>query len=220
MSGFVVHGVAGSPYVRAALLVLEEKGAPYHFQKMAFGTHKQPAHMARHAFGRMPAFEHDGWVLYETQAILRYVDAVLPHPALQPKAPQAAALMNQLMGITDWYVMPQVSRTISFSRLVAPRLGRPVDEAAVATAVPDARNCVAEIARLHDHYAWLAGDSLTLADLLLAPHLSMFAMTAEGNDVLAAHPALTVWLARIEARPSMRATTWDPLLKQEKEDTA
>lgn len=40
----------------------------------------------------------------------------------------------------------------------------------------------------------------------------MFAMTEEGNDVLSGHPALTAWLERIEARPSMQATTWEKLL--------
>jgi glutathione S-transferase len=183
MAGFVIHGIPGSPYVRA---VLEEKRAPYQLAAMPFGGHKEPAHLARHAFGRIPAFEHDGWMLYETQAILRYVDAVVPEPKLQPAEPRTAARMNQLMGITDWYFMPQVSRTISFNRLVAPRLGRPVNE--------------------------LAGDSISLADLLFAPHLSMFALTEEGNGILGGHPALGAWLARMEARPSMQATTWDKLL--------
>jgi glutathione S-transferase len=211
MSGFVVHGIPGSPYVRAAVLVLEEKRAPYHFAAMPFGGHKQPAHLARHPFGRIPAIEHDGFALYETQAILRYVDAVVPNPPLQPADPREAARMNQLMGITDWYFMPQISRPIVFQRLVAPRLGRPIDEASIAAAMPDARACVAEIDRLLDGNTWLAGDSVTLADLVLAPHLSMFAQTEEGKDILRDHPALTGWLARIEARPSMQATTWEAM---------
>jgi glutathione S-transferase len=212
MAGFVVHGIPGSPYVRAALLVLEEKRAPYQLAAMPFGGHKEPAHLARHAFGRIPAFEHDGWMLYETQAILRYVDAVVPEPKLQPAEARPAARMNQLMGITDWYFMPQVSRTISFNRLVAPRLGRPVNEDAIAAAIPNARTCTGEIARVLDSNTWLAGDRISLADLLFAPHLSMFALTEEGKGILGGHPALGAWLARMEARPSMQATTWDKLL--------
>ena len=60
MSGFIVHGIPGSPYVRAALLSLEEKGAPYRLAAMQFGTLKQESHLSRHPFGRVPAFEHDG----------------------------------------------------------------------------------------------------------------------------------------------------------------
>ena len=66
-SGMIVHGVPGSPYVRAALLTLEEKGAEYELAAMAPGTLKQQPHLSRHPFGRIPAFEHDGWMLYETQ---------------------------------------------------------------------------------------------------------------------------------------------------------
>ena len=80
MSGMIVHGIPGSPYVRAALLTLEEKGAVYQLAAMALGTLKQQPHLSRHPFGRIPAFEHDGWMLYETRAIMRYIDAVVPGP--------------------------------------------------------------------------------------------------------------------------------------------
>ena len=210
----IVHGVPGSPYVRAALLTLEEKGAEYELAAMALGTLKQQPHLSRHPFGRIPAFEHDGWMLYETQAIMRYVDAVVPGPRLQPEEPRAAARMNQVIGITDWYLMPQVSATITFNRVVAPRFNRPVDEEKVVQAVPNARICIAEIARLLGGHIWMAGDALSLADLLLAPHLSMFAQAPEGARILREYENLSRWLARIEARPSMKATTWDRLLER------
>jgi glutathione S-transferase len=211
----VVHGIPGSPYVRAALLSLEEKGADYEFAAMQFGTLKQEPHLSRHPFGRIPAFEHDGWRLYETQAIMRYVDAVVPGPRLQPEEPRAAARMNQLMGICDWYVMPQISATIIFGRLAAPRFNLPVDENRIAQAVPNARHCIAEIARLLDGNPWMAGAAISLADLLLAPHLSMFAMTPEGAPILQDHGNLGAWLERMEARPSMQATTWERLLARQ-----
>jgi glutathione S-transferase len=213
-SGMIVHGVPGSPYVRAALLALEEKGAEYEFAAMALGTLKQQPHLSRHPFGRIPAFEHDGWMLYETQAIMRYVDAVVPGPRLQPEEPRAAARMNQLIGIADWYLMPQVSVPITSNRVVKPRFNRPVDEDAVVKAIPNARICIGEIDRLLDGHTWMAGDALSLADLLLAPHLSMFAQAPEGAQILQDHDNLRGWLARIEARPSMQATTWDRLLER------
>ena len=148
MSGMIVHGIPGSPYVRAALLTLEEKGAPYQLAAMQFGTLKQQPHLSRHPFGRIPAFEHDGWMLYETRAIMRYIDMVTSGPKLQPESPRATARMEQLMNITDWYLMPQVSATITFNRVVAPRFDRPVDEEKVAQAIPNARLCIGEIARL------------------------------------------------------------------------
>lgn len=173
MGSMIVHGVPGSPYVRAALLALEEKRAEYELAAMAPGTLKQQPHLSRHPFGRIPAFEHDGWMLYETRAIMRYVDAVVPGPQLQPEEPRAAARMDQLMNIADWYLMPQVSATITFNRVVAPRFNRPVDEEKIVQSIPNARTCIGEISRLLDGHTWMTGDEISLADLLLAAHLSM-----------------------------------------------
>jgi glutathione S-transferase len=139
---------------------------------------------------------------------------VVPGPKLQPEEPRAAAHMDQLIGITDWYLMPQVSATITFNRVVAPRFNLPVDEDAIAKALPNARICLAEIGRLLDGHTWMAGDALSLADLLLAPHLSMFAEAPEGAQILQEHENLRRWLARMEARPSMQATNWDKLLER------
>jgi glutathione S-transferase len=213
MSDMIVHGVPGSPYVRAVLLTLEEKSAPYTLAAMAPSALKQEPHLSRHPFGRIPAFEHDGWPLYETRAIMRYVDAVAPGPKLQPEWPREAARMEQLMNIADWYLMPQVSATITFNRVVAPRFNRPVDEDKVAQAIPNAKLCIGEIARLLDSQTWMAGEKISLADLLLAAHLSMLALAPEGAEILRGHDNLRTWLGRIEARPSMQATTWDRLVQ-------
>lgn len=211
MAEFIVHGIPGSPYVRAALLALEEKGAPWRLVRLRPGETKGSEHLARHPFGRIPAFEHDGFKLYETQAILRYVDRVAEGLRLTPSDPRAEARMNQIMGITDWYVMPRVSATIVFGRIIGPAFGMAVDEARIEAAVPDARLCLAEIARLLDGHAWMAGERPSLADLLLGPHLSMLSETPEGGMLLADHDNLRDWLARLEARPSMRRTTWPVL---------
>ena len=211
MSRMIVHGIPGSPYVRAALLALEEKGAAYEFAALAPGGLKQQPHLSRHPFGRIPAFEHDGWMLYETQAIMRYVDTVVPGPRLQPEEPRAAARMNQLMGITDWYVMPHISIGITFDRLVAPVLGLPVDEAKIEASIPRATVCLAEIARLLGDRPFLAGDALSIADLLLAPHLAFFAQTPESAALLEPYRMLTAWIGRMTARPSFQNTTADKL---------
>src|SRR5215472_16806199 len=110
--------------------------------------------------------------------------------------------------------MQQVSIPITRNRVVAPRVNRPVDEDAIVKAIPNARICIAEIGSLLDGHPWMAGDAISLADLLLAAHLSMFAQAPEGAQILQEHENLRGWLARIEARPSMAATTWDKLLER------
>jgi glutathione S-transferase len=211
MSDITVHGVPGSPYVRAVLLGLEEKAAPYAFIRMAPMDSKQPAHLARHPFGRIPSFAHGDFELYETQAILRYIDAVLPGIALRPTEPRAAARMDQMIGVVDWYFFRDVSATIGFNRVVAPAFGMPVDEGAVAAAIPKAEICCAEVNRLLGDKPFLACDRLSIADLMLAPHMEFLSVTPEGKILLEPYPQLRDWLSRMQERPSMRATTWEKL---------
>ena len=113
MSPIIVHGIPGSPYVRMPLLACEEKGAPYRLAAMPFGTTKTPEHLARHPFGRIPVIEHDGFWLYESDAIIRYIDQVFPGPSLVPSDPKAQARMNQVMGIVDCYVDHRCSASAS-----------------------------------------------------------------------------------------------------------
>jgi glutathione S-transferase len=71
MSDIVVYGVPGSPFVRAVQMGLEEKKAAYQLHVLGAYESKSEAYLERHPFGRVPAFEHGDFKLYETQAILR-----------------------------------------------------------------------------------------------------------------------------------------------------
>ncbi|HEX2216585.1 MAG TPA: glutathione S-transferase family protein [Xanthobacteraceae bacterium] len=212
MSGFVVHGVPGSPYVRAVLLGLAEKNCPYRFATMGPGDIHSSRHLERHPFGRVPVLDHGEFRLYETQAILRYLDTVLPGPALQPRDPQLAARMNQIAGIVDCYVFKQVTIDIAAERMFAQLFwNRPTDESIIAAAVPKARICIRELDRLKGDAPFMAGDAVSIADLMLAPHLAYFAMTPEG--AMLKETSLLAWLDRMAARESWRATERDNLLQ-------
>ena len=88
--------------------------------------------VARHPFGRVPVLEHGSFILYETQAILRYLDRLLPAPALVPSDPESAARMDQVMNVNDWYLFQGVANVIGFQRVVGPRLmGLTPDEAVI-----------------------------------------------------------------------------------------
>jgi glutathione S-transferase len=202
----IVYGLAASTYVWSTRLALAEKGVAHQLVEVGFGEFAQEPHVARHPFGKVPAFEHDGFMLYETQAILRYIDEGFPVAPLQPTDLHEFARMNQVMGIIDAYAYPAIISGIVINRLVAPRLGLPVDEAAVAAAVPRARLCLSEFARLMGQQPYLAGDRLTLADLMLAPILTYFSRTAEGEEPIAEHPSLHPWLRRMQERQSFQVT--------------
>ncbi len=64
MSQFIVHSVPGSPYGRAVLATLVEKGASYRVSPVAPGTTKVEPHISRHPFGRVPVLEHDGFMRF------------------------------------------------------------------------------------------------------------------------------------------------------------
>jgi glutathione S-transferase len=210
MSEFKVHSIPGSPFGRAVLTTLQEKGASFRFSPVVPGGLRSPEHLARHPFGRVPVLEHHGFLLYETQAILRYLDRVLPAPALTPADPRRAARMDQVMNVNDWYLFHGVGNVIIFHRVVGPRvMGLKPDEAAIEAAMPKARAVFAELARLLGEQSFFAGDALTLADLLVAPQIDFFTETPEWADLGAPHPNLVAWLARMEARPSFMATTWE-----------
>src|SRR5581483_1791031 len=65
----VVYGPAGSTYVWSVRLGLAEKGVAHELVELPFGAHREEPHLQRHPFAKVPAFEHDGFQLYETQAI-------------------------------------------------------------------------------------------------------------------------------------------------------
>ena len=209
MSEFTVYSHPGSPFGRSVMATLEEKGASYRLARLA---PKSPEHLALHPFGRIPIFEHDGFRLYETQAILRYLDRVLPNPPLTPAEPKRAARMDQVMNINDWYLFQGVASVIAFHRVVGPRvMGIVPDEEAIKAAMPKAHTVFDELARLLGTQPFFAGAAISLADLMIAPQLAFFAMTPEWSELTASHANLVTWLANMQARPSMQATTWERL---------
>jgi len=206
---FTLHGLAGSPYVRSVAATLIEKGSPFRFAPVAPGTFRSAQHLARHPFGKVPAFDHGDFALYETQAILRYLDRILPDPALTPTDPHEAARMDQAMAISDNYLFNGVASVIGFQRVVGPALmGLIADEALCAQAVPKGQVVFGVLSDLLGDHDYLAGSMLTLADLLVAPCLGFLAPAPEWAVLTEGRENLVAWLARIEARESMQRTTW------------
>jgi glutathione S-transferase len=202
----IVYGAAMSPYVWSVRLTLAEKGVAHELVSVGMSEFKAEPHLSRHPFGRIPAFEHDGFMLYETQAIMRYVDEAFPAAPLQPIEVHPFSRMNQIMGIVDAYMTPCLLGGVIFQRMVAPRLGRPTDEDAVTAALPRVQHCLAELARLAGDQPFLAGDTVSLADLMAIPQIYYFKKLPEGAAQLAELPALSAWAQRMEGRQSLQVT--------------
>ena len=204
-----IHGVFGSPFVRALRIALDEKGLPWAWAPFALGQHKEEPYLSLHPFGKIPAITDDGFCLYETQAMLRYIDRQAATPALLPADPRRAARTDQILAIMDNYVWP-CGKGIGFNRLIAPRIGVPVDEKAVADSIAPTEVAMGALAKLAGEQVFLTGDTLTLADIAVFPVTDMLSQTPEGSAILARHPTLLAWLDQMRARPSVQRSARSP----------
>jgi glutathione S-transferase len=189
-------------------LALEEKGVDHDLVEVDLiaGATKAAEHLARHPFGKVPAFEHDGFALYETDAITRYVNEVFPGPDLEPGDARGRARMTQAINVVGNYAYPCMISQIFIQRAVMPMMGNTADEAAIAAALPQAETCVAALEQLIDGDPYLAGDRLSLADLLLIPVYDYMAQIPEGERLLAGAPDLRRWWHELRMRESVLRT--------------
>ena len=203
----VLHGYQYSVYDRVARLTLAEKGVAYdRVEVNPFAPDVPASYLALHPFGRVPTLVHDGFALYETGAITRYIDRAFPGPALQPADPRALARMDQVIGIVDSYGYWPMVRQVFSPRVFRARLGQPVDEAEIA------RGLAASIKVLAALESLIGDGGVTLADLHLGAMMAYFTLAPEGAAALNQYPRLAAWWRRVSARPSFAAT--DPGLPQ------
>ncbi|WP_371348052.1 glutathione S-transferase family protein [Ancylobacter sp. IITR112] len=201
-----VFGTADSVYVRIVRLALIEKGVDHTLVSVdPFAPEGlPPAYRARHPFGRIPAFENDGFHLYETGAITRYIDEAFAGPPLMPDEVRLRARASQIISLADAYAYRPLVWGVYVERMEKPAQGEQTDEARLAAALTEADTCLAALIALMEGGPFLAGVRLSLADLHLAPMVSYFQQAPEGAARLAAHPGLAAWWARMIARPSLR----------------
>jgi glutathione S-transferase len=204
----VLYGADYSVHTRIARLALAEKGVAYRFETVdVFAPGGPPAaYLARHPFGRIPAFAHGEVALYEAAAITRYVDEAFTGPALQPPDPAARARMTQVISLLNSYAFRPLVLDLYVQRVSVARRGGTPDEACIAAALPECERCLAAVAAMQGESNFLVDNSPTLADLHAAPMLAYARLAPEGAAMLARHANLAAWWQRIEARPSMAAT--------------
>jgi glutathione S-transferase len=207
----VLHGYHLSVYLRIARLALEEKGVAYERVEVnPFSPDRPTAYLDLHPFGRVPVLVHDGFALYETGAITRYIDRAFPGPPLQPLEPRRLARMDQILGVIDAYAYWPLVRQVFAQRIARPRQGIAPDEGEIAKGLAAAPQVLDALERLASDGRFLVGPDLSLADLHLGPMIAYFAEAPEGAALLPAYPRLAAWWARASARPSMAATDPTP----------
>ncbi|TPL51587.1 glutathione S-transferase family protein [Mesorhizobium sp. B2-4-6] len=199
-----LYGADYSVYVRIARMALEEKGIGYELVPIdIFAAEGIPAwYLEHHPFGRIPAFEHDGFRLFETGAIAHYVDETFEGPMLQPTDARGRARMGQIIGMLDAYGYRAMVWDVAVERL---EKAEP-DENVIACGLRQAETVLKVLTSLKADGPWLLGDQLTLADLHAAPIIAYFVKVAEGRELLARFADIQDWYGRVTERKSFART--------------
>jgi len=203
----VVYGTPLSSYVRSLRMTLMEKGVDHDHVDVGVldGACREPEHLLRNPFGKVPAFEHEGFRLYETNAIVRYVDEAFDGPALSPATLKARARMSQVMSIHDYKGYNSMVLDVVGYHFFPGFVGGQ-DPARLASGKQTAAICLSEYDRLLGDQPYLAGEALSLADLYIAPAHYYLSLTPEAEELLAPYPRLTAWWQRMSSRASAQAT--------------
>jgi glutathione S-transferase len=188
-------------------MAMEEKGVDYDLIDVDFLQGPMPAEQVkRHPFAKVPAFEHNGFKLYEVCAIGRYVDEEFDGPPLQPENVRDRARMTQIISILDNYTYPNVVGNLVIQRLVMPMLGNEPDEAVISAALPEIAKNMKTLEELRDDNTFLASDQVTLADLHFVPIFDYIRSTPESEKIMEKAPSLNTWWDEIRDRASVQNT--------------
>lgn len=203
----VLHGYHYSVYLRIARLAMAEKGVDYDRVEIdPFAVPVPQSYLDLHPFGRVPTLVHDGFVLYETGAITRYVDRAFAGPALQPASPRALARMDQIVSVVDSYGYWPMVRQVFSHGAFRPAAGRPADPGEVQAGLSGSAKVLAALEALAAPDGFLVGDQVSLADLHLGAMVAYFTLAPEGAALIPRYPRLAAWWERVSRRPSFSAT--------------
>lgn len=189
-----------STYSRRVRIALIEKQIPHEplVLDMAARKHREPAYLALNPYGRVPTIEEDGLVLYESTAILNYLEATHPAPPLVPAEPRPRALVDMQMKLCD-IQMTRHAGTIMFPKRFLPK--ERWNPAAMAEAKGEIEKHLAIVDRQLAGKDYLVGGMFTLADLCYLPFLEflpIMEITPPAN--------VATWRERLLSRPSAKET--------------
>jgi glutathione S-transferase len=201
MADIKIYGVPPSSFTRTVRLACHEKGIDYELVQMF------PGQMgALNPFQKIPAIAHGDMTLYESTAILRYLDRTFPGPTLWPQESGQAALCDQ------WVSAVNDSLVNSALRFLANHFGfLPVPQEMADKYLAKARDVVPVFDRQLGQTRYLVGDRATAADLFLAPVVFNFPAIPGLKEIGEASPNLARWMRDMSARPSMQATEPEPI---------
>ncbi|KAL1965221.1 hypothetical protein VTN77DRAFT_5975 [Rasamsonia byssochlamydoides] len=204
-----LHGNPLSTCTKRVQLALEEKGVPYEIVPvdLSKGEQKTEAFLEKQPFGKVPFLEDNGFFVYESRAIAQYIASKYRGQGidLAPAESQLKeyALFQQAVSVEQSYFDPLVSG-IAYEKLFKSMKGEGApDEAKIAALVTKLEGVLAGYERILSKQRYLAGDTLTLADLFHLPYATLVE-TLGYKDTFAKYPAFAKWLAELQGRESWK----------------
>jgi glutathione S-transferase len=202
-----VYGHPMSTCTRKVLCTLAEKGqkADFVLVDIMKGEGKVPDHLARNPLGKVPAIDDDGFVLFESRAIIRYLDETQPGAKLTPADPKARAVMDQWISFEQSHFAPPTMKIV-MNLMFAPMMGKTPDQAAVEAGITEMNASLDAMEKQLAKTPFIAGQQFTLADIGFMPYLEYLAATpaiSHVND----RPAVAKWWKTISERASWKTAT-------------
>ena len=172
---------------------LEEAGLPYRSRLLDQGDQDKPGYRALQPFGQVPILEDDGFVLFESGAIVLYIGE--RSEALLPKNPEARARATQwlvaALNSIEPFVMDVARIDIFYADQDWARLRR-------TGAVEFVRRRLAALAKALGDKPYLDGDRFTAGDLMMTTVLRILGHT----DIVTSDKRLAAYIERCTARPA------------------
>ncbi|EJD00511.1 glutathione S-transferase [Fomitiporia mediterranea MF3/22] len=198
-----IHGLPPSVCTCTVAVVLKEVNVPYDIVPVNFPDMKGEDYLTqKHPFGQMPVLiEEDGFKLFESRAIARYLVAKhTPDSKLIPKDPKANALFEQAVSIENNDFYPYASG-FALEKIFKPAHGVQGSDERAAEYVSTLEKKLEGYERILSKQKYLAGNELTLADLFHLP-FGTFITEVLGFKGFEALPNVARWWNEISSRES------------------
>jgi glutathione S-transferase len=195
-----IYGHPWSINTRKTLLTLAEKGheAELVLVMVPKGEHKALAHTARHPFGKVPVLDDNGFVLYETRAINRYLDRKLGGAPLTPNSEQGSARVDQWTNIADAYFVP-FAQPLIVETLFRRYLGGEQNQAAIGAGREGMLPALDAADQWLASNTFFAGSEFSLADVHWMPYFEYMIRIGEGDGIVN-RKNLGAWWNRVSER--------------------
>jgi len=198
-----LYGNPLSTCTRKVLTALLETDTPYQMHVIDFAKreHKQEPHLSRQPFGQIPAINDDGFELFESRAICRYISAK-SGDKLVPSSIKERALMDQ------WSSVEQSNFSAPAMKFVYHFIfKRPQEQAVLDSALASLETAFSALDKPLSARPFLAGEKFTIADIGYMPYLDHLAKMPEVSAKLEKHPHVEAWWGRLRERASWRKIT-------------